>query len=123
MAGTGDRGGVITLKANGVVYDAKGNFTYNLGRKKRTMIAGADRVHGPVTAVQVPYIEGALTDDGDLNVAALMDVTEATLTLDLASGKQIILRRACYAGEGNITTEQGEIACRWEGREAIEVMA
>lgn len=115
------RAGTITLKANGSVLDAKGNFTYNLGRKLKKKIAGADRVHGTYRIVQVPFIEGLITDDGDLDVAALQDVEDATITLDLDNGKTIVLINACYASEGNITTEQGEIAVRWEGDSAEEI--
>lgn len=115
------RAGTITLKANGSVLDAKGSFTYNLGVPLKKMIPGADRVHGAFSAVQVPFIEGIVTDDGDLDVAALQSAEDATITLDLANGKTIVLVSACYASEGNVTTEQGEIAVRWEGKTAMEV--
>ncbi|WP_431282722.1 phage tail tube protein [Humitalea sp. 24SJ18S-53] len=115
------RAGTITFKVNGAQQDAKGVFTYNLGKPKLTAIVGADRVHGFSSAVQVPFIEGMITDSSDLDVASLLSLRDGTVTLDLANGKTIILRTASYAGEGNITTEQGEIAVRYEGLEAIEM--
>jgi hypothetical protein len=115
------RAGTITLKVNGGVLDAKGSFTYNLGIPLKKMIPGADRVHGAFSTVQVPFIEGVVTDDEDLDLAALQGVMNATVTLDLANGKTILLSGACYAGEGNVTTEQGEIAVRWEGKTAVEI--
>ena len=117
------RAGKITLKTDGMVQDAKGSFTYNLGGDKRTAVAGADRIHGYSTAVQVPFIEGVVTDGGDVDLAALIGVTNATVTLDLDNGKTIVLREAWFAGEGNVTTEQGEIAVRWEGKSAVEIPA
>lgn len=117
------RAGKITLKTDGNVRDAKGSFTYNLGGDKRTAIAGADRVHGYYSAVQVPFIEGIVTDDGDLDLSELIGATDVTVTLDLDNGKTIVLREAWFAGEGNVTTEQGEIAVRWEGKSAMEVPA
>jgi hypothetical protein len=117
------RAGSITLKTDSIVRDAKGSFTYNLGRPKLTGIAGADRVHGAYSTVQVPFIEGVITDDADLDLDALLTARDITVTLDLASGKSIVLREAWYAGEGNVTTEQGEIAVRWEGKSATEYTA
>lgn len=117
------RAGTITFKINGDVQDAKGSFTYNLGVPLKKMIAGADRVHGAYSAVQVPFIEGIITDDGSLDLEALQRGENLTVTIDLANGKTITLYEAVYAGEGNVTTEQGEIACRWEGKRAKEIRA
>ena len=115
------RAGKITLKTDGMVLDAKGSFTYNLGRDKLTAIAGADRVHGFSSAVQVPFIEGVITDGEGVDLDAILTLRDATVTLDLDNGKTIVLRQACFAGEGNVTTEQGEIAVRYEGLSAMEV--
>lgn len=117
------RAGTITFKINGVVHDAKGSFTYNLGLPLKKMIAGSDRVHGAYSAVQIPFIEGIITDDGTFDVAAMMALTDGTVTIDLTNGKTIALYNACYASEGNITSEQGEITARWEGKSAKEIPA
>jgi len=117
------RAGKITLKTDGMVKDAKGSFTYNLGHDKRTAIVGSDRVHGYASQPQVPFIEGVVTDGADLDLPALLDGKNLTVTLDLDNGKTIVLRQAWYAGEGNVTTEQGEIAVRWEGLSATEIPA
>lgn len=110
------RAGKITLNVNGVLQDAKGSFTYNLGRSKRDAIVGADTVHGFAEKPQVGFIEGAITDRGNLDLAALVDTTDATVTLELANGKVIALKDAWFAGEGDATTEEAEIEVRFEGR-------
>jgi len=115
------RAGIIQLKVDGQTYDAKGNFTYNLGRPKREMIPGADRVHGFKEAVQVPFIEGEITDKQDFDLVAMLDITNATVTIELNNGKTIVLREACYAGEGNGQTEEGNIQFRFEGTSADEI--
>ncbi len=40
------RGGLLQLQVNGGIYDAKGAYSYNLGRPKREPVIGADGVHG-----------------------------------------------------------------------------
>jgi hypothetical protein len=106
---------------NGVLYDAKGNFTYNLGRPAREAVhrrgLGA-RLH---REAQVAFIEGEITDRGDLDVAALVSLTGATVTLELANGKVIALRDAWFAGEGTGNTEEGNISVRFEGKNAEEI--
>lgn len=115
------RAGFIQVQVQGEVQDAKGAFTYNLGRPKREAIIGADGVHGYKEMPQVPFIEGAITDRGSLDLAALANGKDQTITLTLANGKLIMLRDAWFAGEGTVSTEEGEISVRWEGSNAEEI--
>jgi hypothetical protein len=62
------RAGLLQLKVNGEIQDAKGEFTYDLGQPKRTAIIGADGVHGYMEEPQVAFIEGKITDRGTLDV-------------------------------------------------------
>lgn len=115
------RAGRIFIKVDGAMQDAKGSFSYNLGHPKREAIIGADRVHGYKETVQTAYIEGAITDRKDLDLEALAKQDGVTVTLELNNGKTIVLSDAWYAGEGTATTEEAEIAVRWESaREAQE---
>lgn len=114
------RGGLISLQTNGELQDAKGAFTYNLGRPKKEAIIGADRPHGFKEVPQIGFIEGAITDRGTLDLEKLVTLEDATVTLELANGKVVVLRNAWYAGEGTVSTEEGEIAVRFEG-EAEEI--
>lgn len=121
MAGKNRIGGTIALKVNGDIYFAKGNFTYNLGKPKREGVIGADTVHGYKETPQIPFVEGEITDRNELSLEDLVTLDEATITLELANGKVISLSEAWYAGEGTGNTEEGNIACRFEGMSAEEV--
>lgn len=114
-------GGIIEVKVNGDLYSAKGNFTYNLGLPKREMVIGADSVHGFKEIPQESFIEGAITDNADLSLAKLVQLKDATAILTLANGKVVVLREACYSGDGNVTTEEGEINFKLSGSSADEV--
>lgn len=113
--------GLLEVKVNGEIHNAKGNFTYNLGKLKREAIVGQDRVHGYKGLPQVPYIEGEFTDRPDLNVETLLNIDDATVTLSLANGKVIVLKEAWYAADGDIGTEEANIQVRFEGMSAEEV--
>ena len=114
-------GGIISIKVNGEVYNAKGNFTYNLGRPMKEAVVGHDTVHGYKELTQAPFIEGEFTDRSDLDLDALVTITDATVTLELANGKTIVLREAWWAADGTFNTEEGNGTARFEGMSGDEV--
>lgn len=115
------RAGIIFIKVDGEQFDAKGGFTYNLGRPVREGMVGHDAVHGYKELPQVPFIEGEITDRASLDLDNLLTIEDATVTLELANGKVIVLREAWFAGEGSVGTEEANIAVRFEGIEAEEI--
>ena len=117
------RGGTIFFSVDGERFDAKGNFSYNLGAPKRDTIHGADGVHGYKETIQAAFIEGEITDRGDLSLDRLVRMTGVTVTLELANGKVIVLRDAWFAGDGTGTTEEGAIQVRFEGPSPAEEIA
>jgi Phage tail tube protein len=121
MANKNLRAGTLSLKVNGEVLDAVGNFDYSLGTPKREAIVGADRVHGFKEVPQVPYVEGEITDRQGLDLRTFFDTQSATVTLQLRNGKTILLREAWYAGDAKVSSETGAVAMRFEGLSAEEV--
>ena len=115
------KGGIIQFKVGGVMQDAKGEFTYNLGKNKREALMGSDKVHGFKETPQAAFIEGEITDRGTLDLGGLVDMTDVTVTLALANGKIISLPNAWYAGDGTGHTDEGNIAVRFESDSAEEV--
>jgi len=121
MAGELKRGGIIFLKLDGGIQQAKGEFTYNLGRPKRDAIVGSDGIHGYVEVPQVPFVEGEITDHPDLDLNEYTTRENMTLTLELANGKVIVMRNAWYAGEGTGNTAEGNIGVRFEAISGEEI--
>jgi len=112
----------MEILVDGERLDAVGNFSYNLGEPIREALTGPDGVHGYKELPQVPMIEGAVRDRGDLDIrGALLGKTNATVILSKGVNKQVVLRNAWYSGEGTASTEEGEIAFRFEGLSAEEV--
>lgn len=123
MAGSNPtrRAGIIYLKIDGALCEAKGEFTYSINPFKREPIVGADGVHGYKETPQVPFIEGAITDRLDLDLKSFQATDGATVTLELANGKTIILRDAWYANEGQVKTSEAEIPVRFEAKTGEEM--
>jgi len=114
-------GGIVFFKIDGTQFSAKGSWTYNLGIPKKEMIAGADSIHGFKEMPQVPFIEGTITDNDELDLAALLKSRDITATLELANGKTIVIEQGVFAAEGSGSTEEGEIEVRIEGIRGSEV--
>ena len=123
MAPRNRRSGVINIQYNGIVVDAVGNFTYNLGNPVREELVGPDRVHGFKELPQAPYIEGEIRDSSELDLSIFQNLTDATITLKLSNGKTIMLREAWYAAEGNGQTEEANIQFKFCGMSAEEIFA
>lgn len=113
-------GGTLHLAVNGIGLLAKGAFTWNLGRPKRTGVVGWGGSHGYSEAPQIPYVEGKITLDGALGVDELINIKDATATLSLPNGRTVVLNNAYYAGDGTGDTGEGEFDARFEGETAEE---
>lgn len=109
-------GGLIAIKVDGETLFAKGNFTYNLGIPRKEAIIGSDAVHGYKETPQVAFIEGEITDRREISMEAIRRITDATITLQLANSKVIVLRQAWEASEGTGNTEEGNHQVRFESR-------
>ncbi|XFB06347.1 phage tail tube protein [Azotobacter salinestris] len=114
-------GGTISIKVDGEIYNAVGNFTYNLGQPLRAGLVGPDGVHGYSEMPQIPFIEGEIRDRREISLETLQNLTDATVTLELANGKVVVLRNAWYASEGTFNTEEGNGAFRFEGLSGEEI--
>ena len=108
-------GGKLHLKVGGVVYRARGDFSYNVGGPVRTEVDGADGPQGYTERETSGWIEGTITDDGSVKVADLRRITGATVTLDLANGKKVSATNAFAAGDFTVNAEEGSIPFRFVG--------
>jgi 23S rRNA U2552 (ribose-2'-O)-methylase RlmE/FtsJ len=116
------RAGVIFVKVDGELVDAKGNFTYNLGQPMREAMVGASGIQGFKETPQVSFIEGEITDRRELDMIRLIQGDEQTVTLELNNGKVIVLNNAWFAGDGQGQTEEANITVRWESAEPADEM-
>lgn len=114
-------GGIIFFKVDGELFQAKGEFTYNVNRTKRESVVGADAIHGFKEEPKAIFIEGAITDSDELDLQGFQSIRDATVTLELANEKVIVLREAFYAADGDVTTSEGEIQVRFEAIDGEEI--
>ncbi len=114
-------GGILFIKVNGDLLQAKGEFTTNINPTKREGVVGQDGTHGYKEEPKIQFIEGTITDSSELDLEALYNTKDATVTAELANGKVHQLREAWFAGDGDYSTGEGEIAVRFEGMSGREI--
>lgn len=113
--------GMIQFALDGVLYQASGEWTYNLGRAKRETVLATDGVAGYKEEPQIPFIEGEIIDSSATDVAALLDAVGITALLTLGNGKVIALRDGVQTHEGTGKANEGRIPVRFEGKSAEEI--
>lgn len=110
------RAGIIHIKFNDLVIQAKGNWTVNLGLPKReALLSSSGEVAGYKETLETPpTIKGELFIDSDTPINGLYENDNATITLTLA-GQTFVLRSAWLA-EGEINTEEGNMSVTFQGK-------
>lgn len=109
-------GGLLAIKVDGNVYNAVGNFTFNQGLRQRAAMMGATGPDGYTSTPSTPFIAGEIRDASDVDLEALANITDATVTLALANGKTLVLANAWYAGEATGNSEQSNFPVRFESQ-------
>ena len=108
-------GGIIFLNINGEGVRAVGDFEWNTGEDVRTTVTGASGIDGYSETPQPAFIAGQIRVTSEINPGEIRQLKDATVTLELPTGAQVILRDAWFAGEGSARTEEGVMDVRFEG--------
>lgn len=114
--------GFFQVHVNGVLQSAKGEFEIGFGAPKRTAVFNSDGSHaGYKEEPQVAFLAGKITDRLDLDLQALFNVEDATVTLYRPNKKTAVLQGGYYAGDASLTTAEAEADFRMEGSRLEEV--
>ena len=116
MADTTNRiAGTAYLAVDGRSLMVQGAFEYGPGKVARESLPGMDGVHGYSEKPIAAHIAATLRDAGGLSVASLNDMTNVTVTCQLANGKLIIGRNMWTVESQSSKAEDATIEVRWEG--------
>jgi hypothetical protein len=114
--------GVAYVFVDGRQYPLRGNLTISIDTVERTGVAGMDGVHGYTEQPRVPYIEGDFSDIGQLSLITLQNMTDVTVTAELANGKVYVLRNAWTSTAREFKGAEGQATVRFEGMAAQEIL-
>ncbi len=112
--------GVCYLKVDGTQYALRGSLTVSPDDIEREGVAGQDGVHGYKETPRVPSISADISDSEGLSLEALRNITDATVTAELATGKVYVLRNAWTKAAHELDTAEGQVSVTFEGMKCEE---
>lgn len=116
MAATTNRvAGIANISVDGVTYLLSGELTYSPADVERKSLIGQDQVHGYSEMPRAPFISGTLRDSNGLTVKDFNSMSDATIHLELANGKNVTGRNMWTVDAQEVKTQEGTFEVRFEG--------
>lgn len=110
--------GLSTLVGDSLAFNALENFTYSTATVKVEIVRGTDghfsERHTPVT----PFIQGTISDSGDLDTGKLSGKRFDVVQLSLLNVKKIKLNKAVQVMATEPNADLGTLEVRFEGTAA-----
>ena len=113
--------GLVSLRVNGDVLRIKGNVTYGLGGQVREPVNGQTGLIGFQVAQMGAFIEVESLDADDVDLGALQNMQDATITCQLRNGKTVVVSEASVVGRIEVSGEDGGFTVRFEGPNGREI--
>lgn len=109
--------GTITVSANAVNFQTKGDFDIIIGGAINTAIVGKDgRIHGYSVEPVSGSVEGTITVTEELDLVALYALTNGDVQVDFEGfAWQVVVSGATYTGPRSFNTGEGEVPVKFDG--------
>lgn len=114
-ANTNRVAGIANISVDGVTYLLSGELTYSPADVERKSLIGQDQVHGYSEMPRAPFISGTLRDSNGLTVKDFNVMSDATIHLELANGKNVTGRNMWTVDAQEVKTQEGTFEVRFEG--------
>ena len=114
--------GVATIQVGGTNYLLQGELSYSPSTVTRETLAGQDQVHGFKEMPVAGFISGTLRDTDNLTVAAFNAMTNVTVSLSLANGKQVVGRNMWCVNAQTVKATDATFEVRFESPSVTEVL-
>ncbi|WP_394650912.1 phage tail tube protein [uncultured Acinetobacter sp.] len=114
-ANTNRVSGIANISVDGVTYLLSGELTYSPADVERKSLIGQDQVHGYSEMPRAPFISGTLRDSNGLTVKDFNAMSDATIHLELANGKNVTGRNMWTVDAQEVKTQEGTFEVRFEG--------
>ncbi len=114
-------GGIVYLKIGDKLLTlSEGDLTFNIGGIKRESVLSSSGVAGFSGKWSVPFIEGEMIFDKDLDIKKIRDTEDITVKAELYNGYTFSLQNAYFTGDGDISSA-GTFKFRFESTKPGEL--
>lgn len=107
--------GTAYLAIDGKNIALVGDFEWDAGSAVRETLVGMDGVHGFKEKPKINKISGTIRDTGGVSVVAFNNLTNVTVTCELANGKRVTGRNMWQVGELPTKAEDATFELKFEG--------
>ena len=108
--------GITKFTVNGAAF-AVTEFAWDPGSIARETMTSLSGVDGYRTMPVAPYISGKFRDAASVNVTAFTQLSNATVVVQLANGKQIVGHNLWFIGRPGVSGSDATFDFRFEGAE------
>ena len=117
-----DVAGLYKMSIDSIPFLLKGDPEWDVGGKKRTVIRGKDgQRHGNSVEVVGSRLSGTTTNTSELDIAALRETKDATITLECPNGKVVSFPHCVFTGDPTVSGAEGEVSFEFTGDPAEEI--
>lgn len=106
--------GITSFTVNGSAFNVT-EFSWDPGTTERESLTSLSGVDGFREAPVAPYIAGKFRDAQSVNVSAFPTLSNATVVVQLANGKQIVGHNLWYIGRPGVGGADATFDFRFEG--------
>lgn len=118
VGGTHTVGGPMTISWNGYSLEVTGDHTVNFGKMKREEKLGPNgEFHGFVETPQMGRISGkiVLTRAVMSKIEEILTLADGVVEIRIPNGQRVKMINAFQSGEGDMSTESGEMDYEFKG--------
>jgi hypothetical protein len=115
--------GIAFITIDGVSFDVKGELNWSPSSIKRETLIGQSGIAGYSEMPIAGYISATLFDNSGLSVADFNDMTDTTVQILQANGKQIIGTGMWSVEANEVKSEPGEFNVKFESDDVTEIGA
>ena len=106
--------GITAFSVNGSVFNVI-EFSWDPGTVENETLTSLSGVDGYSQKPVAPYISGKFRDAQSVNVTAFTNLSNATVVVQLANGKQIVGHNLWYTGRPGVSGADAAFEFKFEG--------
>jgi hypothetical protein len=118
-----DLGGTAYAKIDGTQVALRGSLKINTGGPVRTPVMGMDgTLQGYTTKYEAPKCSFEISDDGTLTLGSLRQLTNTTITMQLANGRTVIIPNGFQTEDIELDAVEGKFVFTASGPTMQELL-
>lgn len=106
--------GITSFTVNGTAFPVT-EFTWDPGYVENETMTSLSGVDGYKSMPVAPYISGKFRDSQSVNVTAFTLLSNATVVVQLANGKQVVGHNLWYVGRSGVSGADATFDFRFDG--------